>query len=567
MGCCCGKNCTKQKPDLKIEQKAQPEVQPQENNNQQEYLEPPKEQNNPIIPDETPKQKGQQPSSLQEIKVEVKIEIPEVKNEIPEVKNEIPEVKNETPKVKNKIPEVETQLDQDLLYFEEALNSIRDKNNNFNQHKVSIEEQLNKMFSKEQDEKELKDQSQNNDFKGPKIVNRNICDIQNKYDFSQINEFTEYKRPITLVRLIQKQKSPICTFIGKIDQKYCCVKLIPMAKLVHIMQWIESVKKAQSKENLDKEVFLGECCQKYNYYKIEVLNNEPEYCNCYIISNLEQYNAYTFSHHPSIKLTEKLSVAYYVIQIIQVVLKNKTDQDEQNQQPSKLSKQIFKKMFTVKRNNILISRQQERFNILLSDWQLLLPEFEDIISNKKIQNEDKLYEGIEKNIHEINDLSSRNLGAQVQSQSNSGIVSNPELTKNINEFEEFTKRVLKLLFFRVNFELLFDVELYGFINEAKFENICDQKINIIENQERSDKEILTKIIQSYSQKDENEYNKQILKTTNKLLTNKSQLIYKEFQLNNSHNCPKIYWIYLMLKDLRPEAIRSGLQDLEKKSED
>lgn len=48
----------------------------------------------------------------------------------------------------------------------------------------------------------LKDCSENPDFKGPKIANRNICDILNKFDFSGVNEFQEYRRDITLVRLI-----------------------------------------------------------------------------------------------------------------------------------------------------------------------------------------------------------------------------------------------------------------------------------------------------------------------------------------------------------------------------
>ncbi|CAD8081341.1 unnamed protein product [Paramecium sonneborni] len=443
----------------------------------------------------------------------------------------------------------ETQSVQDQKNFQEAFNSIRDRIKSFNRKKVSIEEQLSSLFIRDQDENESKDQLQNHDFKGPRMVNRNICDTRNKYDFSRVEQFTQYKGSITLVKLIQKKKSSICTYIGKIEQKYCCVKLIPMTKVVYINKWIESVKKAQSRENLEKEIFLDYLCQKYHYYKIELLNNEPDYCNCYIISNLEQYNAYTFSHHPSIKLIEKLSIAYYLIQIICVVLRKEDDQ--QDQQPVRFIRQIFKNTFTVKRNNILISRleqEQKRYTIVLSDWQLLLPEFENIIPNKKLQNEDKLYEETENKFYEI-------ISSQIY---------HSDRMRNIIYVENFTKRFLKLLFFRVNVDIQSDIELYGFINETKFEKICETKINIIERQEYQDYQILTKIIQNYHQMSnyQNDRNdQQIFGLTNKLLTKKSQLIFQEFQLNNSDNCPWIYWIYLMLKNLQIEKLRAAFMDL------
>ncbi|CAD8070524.1 unnamed protein product [Paramecium sonneborni] len=423
--------------------------------------------------------------------------------------------------------------ENDVQIFEKIMEEILSKTTFFQNNKASIVEELEKNFN--QDSIEQKDQSQNNDFKGPKIVNRNICDIQNKYDFSKINEFTEYKHSITLVRLIQKQKSPICTFIGKIEEKYCCVKLIPMVNVDHINQWIQRVRKLQSQKNL---LFLNEKCQKYYYYKIEKIDKEPDYCNCYIISQLEQFNVYTVSRHPKITFAEKLLIACEVIQIISLVLQDKTE--KANQQIENISQQIFGNMMTVKRNNILISRfkkneQHKQFNVVLSDWQLLLPEFEVIIPNQKLQNQDELYKKTKQQIEDLQNLSSNRLA--LQKSQNSQDQNAKQFFEKQKELDQFTKQILKLLLFKANYDLDDELNLIGFFNQKQFQDKC----NILNNIEKHQQLIIKKQIENYQNINENQ---------NEIIRQISYQMFNLLQLSDLNIQDIIYEIYLNI-DLIP----------------
>ncbi|CAK92385.1 unnamed protein product (macronuclear) [Paramecium tetraurelia] len=359
--------------------------------------------------------------------------------------------------------------------FQQKIEELEQEQEQFNNKKTSIETQLVNSFVSDQTQSQ--NYSNNPELIGVKIKNRNICDIQNKYDFSEVKDFTEYRGQIYIERLIQKQKSSICTYIGKIEQKYCCVKLIPMAKQIHIDKWIKSVQIAQQQIN---NYFF----QKYCYYKIEKIKEQPEYCNCFILCNLEQFNVYTFSHHQAITFREKVSVAPDIIQIIWFALQEYDQKHQSN--PEKLSDQIFKTMFTVKRNNILISRCkiEKKLKAILSDWQLLLPEFEQIIPNKILQNQDNLFETLQQQqISQILYQNNRNLAQiapnsqNLQDQIQLGI-----MNRQSQLVDKFSKYLMKLLFFRSNFELLNDVSLDGFFNQNEFQNKCEI-LRPIENQD------------------------------------------------------------------------------------
>ncbi|CAD8098814.1 unnamed protein product [Paramecium primaurelia] len=527
---------------------------------------PPKETQKPVLviqpkpePKPEPEPKKDEPKKEEPIKEEPKKEESFLPPEIEENK----QVKEEEKPIEVQKVENISQPDKDIEQFDQALKTIIETEEAFKQYKKEIEEQLSACFK--QDQYKLKDCSEK-PYSGPKIANRNICDIEDedKYDFSKVTQFQEYNEDITLVRLIQKQRAPICTYLGKIQGKYCCVKLIPMAKKAYIHTWIARVKetfKIQEKgkkidaqmtkeEQNQIDLILTSYFQKYFYYKIEEIKNEPEYCNCYIITKLEQFNSYTFSHHPSKQLAERINVAYQAIQIISLVQKSQLDMD-QKARDQKLSAQIFQKMVIVKGNNILISRDQNQvgnYKLLLSDWQLFLDEFEVIIPNKKIQNQDKYYKNNEKCIQYLS-------GAlQVQK--------DQDYIKNVKELDDVTKRFVKMIFFRVNFELLENVELKGFKNESEFIKV-GKNISEIEKKKKIEYENLKTAIQNSLQKQDNKQDKkQNLQEIAKDLQNQlSQLLSKELGLYNSPNSNLLYLIYLMIEILSTEAIRPFLKDL------
>ncbi|CAD8200851.1 unnamed protein product [Paramecium pentaurelia] len=520
---------------------------------------PPKETQKPVLvmqPKPEPEPIKEEPKKVEPIKEEPKIELPKKEESFlpPEIV-EIDKVKEEEKPIEVQKVENISQPDTDIEQFDQALKTIIETEEAFQKNKKEIEDQLSACFK--QDQYKLKDYSEK-PYSGPKIANRNICDIEDedKYDFSKVTQFQEYNENITLVRLIQKQKVPICTYLGKIQGKYCCVKLIPMAKKAYIHKWIEKIKEAfeiqQNGQN--KDITLALYCQKYFYYKIEEIKNEPEYCNCYIITKLEQFNIYTFSHHPSKQLAERINFAYQAIQIISLVQKSQLEKEQNTSSDQKLSAKIFQKMVIVKGNNILISRDQNQvgnYKLLLSDWQLFLEEFEVIIPNQKIQNQDKNYKNNAKSIQYL-----------------SGNLIDQEYNKNLKALDDSTKRSLKMIFFRVNFELLENVELKGFQNESEFIKVC-KNIGEIETKKKIEYEYLKTAITNQSQpiqqekKEVNEKEiKQNLEEITKDLQNQlSQLLSKELGLYNSPNSNLLYLIYLMIEILSSEAMRPLLKDL------
>lgn len=55
------------------------------------------------------------------------------------------------------------------------------------------------------------------------------------------NKFEKWEDEIILERLIEKPKHNVCTYLGKIQQKYCCIKLIPGVKSDYAQKWIDTV--------------------------------------------------------------------------------------------------------------------------------------------------------------------------------------------------------------------------------------------------------------------------------------------------------------------------------------
>ncbi|CAD8204558.1 unnamed protein product [Paramecium pentaurelia] len=505
MGCCCQKQGQKGKNNIPIQQV------PIIVNNQEKQLD--------IIIPNPPVHLPDSPLIKKQIKKKLDI------REINLLESQIMD------QLQSRTSEISNQ--SEIKKFEELIQILEKESTQFANKKGSIETQLTQSFI--QDESNLQNYSYNQDFIGVKVTNKNICDIENKYDFSQIKQFTEYQGRITIVRLIQKQKSTICTYIGKIDQKYCCVKLIPMAKRIDIDKWINRVQIAQL-SNDDHRFDIS--FQFYYYYKIETIMDEPQYCNCFIISSLEQYNVYTFSRHPSVTISEKAQVAFDIIPIIQGALNSNQELNSNQSDSEKVSELIFKRMKTVKRNNILISRlqnQERKLKILLSDWQLLLPEFEQIIPNKQLQEEDQLIEIMKTKISQINESVYNNLQEEAS------------LTELVPKY------FLKLLFFKLNFELLNDVNLDGFINEAEFQSKCE----ILRQFENDVEKVLQQNIE-YQIKEgisiQNEPN-QI-----KFMNKKSQQMCNLFQLNPDQNRKTIYEIYLIINKLKCEGMRSHFRD-------
>ncbi|CAD8215007.1 unnamed protein product [Paramecium pentaurelia] len=111
----------------------------------------------------------------------------------------------------------------------------------------------------------------------------------------------------------------------------------------------------------------------------------------------------TFSHHHVITLLQRVMVSFQIIQIICLFQISKINMEEkQFFRNHRVSSYIFQKMFTLKMNNILISKNKNEdgyFKLLLSDLQLLLDEFDAIMPNKKFQRQVKSQE-----INNINEL-------------------------------------------------------------------------------------------------------------------------------------------------------------------
>ncbi|CAD8182775.1 unnamed protein product [Paramecium octaurelia] len=424
--------------------------------------------------------------------------------------------------------------------FQQKIEELEEEQEQFNKKKTSIETELLRSFISQ--ETQLSNYSNNPEVIGVQIKNRNICDIQNKYDFSGVKDFTEYRGQVYIERLIQKQKSFICTYIGKIEQQYCCVKLIPMAKQIHIDNWIKSVQNIQ--QQIDGYFF-----QKYCYYKIEKINDQPEYCNCFILCNLEQYNVYTFSHHLAITFEEKVSVAPDIIQIIFFALQEYEEKQQSN--PKKLSAQIFKKMFTVKRNNILISRCKitQKLTVILSDWQLLLPEFEQIIPNKILQNQDNLFEILQSQTSRILQSNNSNLASKDPESQNLQDQNSFRLMKIQSQLVDiFIKYLMKLLFFRSNFELQNEVSLDGFYNQNQFQNKCE----ILRPIQNHDLLLQEEIEGQLKENTETQYKANQIEFMKK----KSSEMCNLFSLKPEENFKSIYEFYLIINKFACEGMRS-----------
>ncbi|CAD8104237.1 unnamed protein product [Paramecium sonneborni] len=88
-------------------------------------------------------------------------------------------------------------------------------------------------------------------------------------------------------------------------------------------------------------------------------------------------------YYPSVTLTVKTQLAPKIIQIFWFALNILIEQNQKGSHPERNNSNSEKKQYF----DIQTLKQEAKVQIILSDWQLLLLEFEQFITNKKQQNQ------------------------------------------------------------------------------------------------------------------------------------------------------------------------------------
>ncbi|CAD8115281.1 unnamed protein product [Paramecium sonneborni] len=211
----------------------------------------------------------------------------------------------------------------------------------------------------------------NNEIQGPIFLDDNISSYKDRgTDFAA--NLREYTGDIRNMRLVRQTPYNSYSYIGYLKEQ----------GMYFIKCWngVDLNKFNTYLLNLNKQSQKGQYFKKYHAFKIIPQKDTDQVTpigEVQLISILEDHNLYSFAASTHFNIDQKLQVAHQILNYL-----NQTDLKSSG--TSNL--QFMKKIKFVSPSNILISTQNNRIDVKISDWQQHLKEFNDIVPDIEYKN-------------------------------------------------------------------------------------------------------------------------------------------------------------------------------------
>ncbi|CAD8194806.1 unnamed protein product [Paramecium pentaurelia] len=272
------------------------------------------------------------------------------------------------------VSQIESPRSRQQKLFESKVEGFKEKYAKLQQDSTEVQfnqkpvDQLKAKLLKEQ----LIDlQFPNNEIKGPMFLDDNISSYKERgAEFA--NTLREFDGEIRNMRIVHQTPYNSYSFIGHIkDKGLYFIKCWNQVNLTKFQTFLINLGKQQQK---------GEQYKKYHAFKVDPLKDTDQNSpigQMYLISTLEDHNLYSFAASTQFNIDQKLQVAHQILTYI-----DQTDLKSSGYGNS----QFQKKIKFISPSNILISTQRNRIDVKISDWQQHLKDFNDMIPDIELKN-------------------------------------------------------------------------------------------------------------------------------------------------------------------------------------